>query len=405
MPSYNYRAMDQESNVREGTMSARDNGHLEHLLSAQGLMLIEAENAAVGAFEFLGDFVKPRLGDKELLDFTYLLKLVVASGIPLLQGINSLMKSNSSRSVGHASELVYLGVDSGLALSDVMQANPLLFPTYYVHMIRAGEASGTLENSLDFLVNYLQWQTDFKKSVKASLTYPITILSILCVLMVIIFTFVFPKMLKSLTSFGAELPLPTKVMIFTSGVMRNYLHYVVLGLIAGFIGYKIYRKTEQGRRNIDAILLRIPLIGMLIKKINLSRYFKIVATLHASGISAEKTFAIAADVVGNTVMAERLSSIARVIVTGETISDAMRNTGFIQPLVIDMMAIAERTGNIEDTLTRASSILDKEVPETIKRVFSYVEPLTMAILGSLVLLLLLAVFLPIYKSVGQIKIR
>jgi type II secretory pathway component PulF len=204
---------------------------------------------------------------------------------------------------------------------------------------------------------------------------------------------------------GADLPLPTKIMIAISGFMQSYYLPVTVVAVVLFIGIKIYRRTPQGKRMIDGLLLKLPLIGMLIIKINMSRYFKIVATLHASGITADKTFAIGADVIGNSVIAESMASISRVIVTGESISDAMRNTGFIQPLVIDMMSIAEKTGSLEGTLTRASEILDKEVPETIKKVFSYVEPLTMVFLGGMVLLLLLSVFLPIYKSVGQVKLR
>lgn len=405
MGSFNYRALDAESNQREGTLTARDSNHLEQLLAQQGLTLIEAEGGGFSGFGDFGKMFQPSLSDKELLDFTYLIKLVVSSGIPILQGIDTLMKSNSNRRIGHAAQLVRQGIDSGLAMSDVMQSAPRLFPPFYVQMIRAGEASGTLDASLDFLVNYLQWQNDFKKSVKASLTYPITVLSVLGALMFIIFTFVFPKMLKTLTGMGADLPLPTKIMIAISGFLRSYFPILILAAVLIFIAVKIFKRSPRGRLVIDKLLLKIPLVGMLIIKINMSRYFKIVATLHAAGINAEKTFAIGADVIGNSVIAESMVSIAKVIVTGESISDAMRRTGFIQPLVVDMMSIAEKTGTLESTLTRASDILDKEVPETIKKVFSYVEPLTMAVLGGLVLLLLLAVFLPIYKSVGLVKLR
>ena len=315
------------------------------------------------------------------------------------------IKSNSNRNIGYTAKLVRQGIDSGQALSEVMQSAPRFFPPFYVQMIRAGEASGTLDGSLDFLVNYLTWQTDFKKSVKASLTYPITVLSVLGTLMFIIFTFVFPKMLKTLTGMGADLPLPTKIMIAISGFLRSYYLPVIVLAIVLYIGIKIFGRTPQGKRTIDGLLLKLPLVGMLIKKINMSRHFKIVATLHAAGINADKTFAIGADVISNSVIAESMAQIARSIVTGESISDAMRSTGFIQPLVIDMMSIAEKTGTLEGTLIRASEILDKEVPETIKKVFSYVEPLTMVVLGGMVLLLLLSVFLPIYKSVGQVKLR
>lgn len=408
MGEFSFRAMDVNGSMREGTLSARDVSHLERLLMQQELTLIDAEGGDFSGLSSIGGFkemFKPQLKDKDLLDFTYLLKLVVTSGIPLIQGIDTLMKSNSNKNIGHAAQMVRQGIDSGQALSEVMQSAPRFFPPFYIQMIRAGEASGTLEGSLDFLVNYLTWQTDFKKSVKASLTYPITVLSILGTLMFIIFTFVFPKMLKTLTGMGADLPLPTKIMIAISGFLRSYYLPVFIIVVVLYIGIKIYRRTPEGKRAIDGLLLKLPLIGMLIIKINMSRYFKIVATLHAAGINADKTFAIGADVIGNSVMAESMASIAKVIVTGESISDAMRRTGYIQPLVIDMMSIAEKTGTLEQTLTRASDILDKEVPETIKKVFSYVEPLTMVILGSMVLLLLLSVFLPIYKSVGQVKMR
>ncbi|OGU16134.1 MAG: hypothetical protein A2076_05705 [Geobacteraceae bacterium GWC2_53_11] len=405
MGDFAYRAMDANAEMREGTMTARDEAHLERLLAQQGLTLIDAEGGGFSGFGNFGDLFKPKLTDKDLLDFTYLLKLVITSGIPVLQGIDTLMKSNSNKSIGHAAQLVRHGIDSGLSMSEVMQSAPLLFPPFYVQMIRAGEASGTLDGSLDFLVNYLTWQTDFKKSVKASLTYPITVLSVLGSLMFIIFTFVFPKMLKTITGMGGELPLPTKIMMAISGFLRSYYLPVIIIIIVLYVGTKLYCRTPQGKRAIDGLLLKLPLIGMLIKKINMSRYFKIVATLHASGITADKTFAIGADVISNSVIAESMASIARVIVTGESISDAMRRTGYIQPLVIDMMSIAEKTGTLEGTLTRASEILDKEVPETIKKVFSYVEPLTMVVLGSMVLLLLLSVFLPIYKSVGHVKLK
>lgn len=405
MGDFNYRAVDARGGMREGTLTARDESHLERLLAQQELTLIDSEGGGFRGFGGFGEMFQPQLKDKELLDFTYLIKLVVTSGIPIIQGIDTLMKSNSNKNIGHAAQMVRSGIDSGQALSEVMQSAPRFFPPFYVQMIRAGEASGTLDGSLDFLVNYLTWQTDFKKSVKASLTYPLTVLSVLGTLMFIIFTFVFPKMLKTLTGMGAELPLPTKIMIALSGFLRSYYLPVIILVVVLFVGIKIFRRTPQGKRVIDGLLLKVPLIGMLIIKINMSRYFKIVATLHAAGINADKTFAIGADVIGNSVIAESMASIAKVIVTGESISDAMRRTGFIQPLVIDMMSIAEKTGTLEGTLTRASDILDKEVPETIKKVFSYVEPLTMVVLGSMVLLLLLSVFLPIYKSVGQVKLR
>jgi len=402
MGAYSYRAIDGQSNIHQGRISARSVGDVERILSGQGMTLIEAENRS---FVNLDNLFGIKFSQKDLLDFTYLLKLVINSGIPILNGIKDLMKGHSNARVTFAATAIYQGLDSGLALSEVMDTQPRIFPPYYVHMVKAGEASGTLDNSLEFLMKYLNWQLEFGKTVRGVLAYPITILTIMGGLMVIIFTVVFPKMLKLLTGLGAEMPLPTKIMVATSGFLRSHflLIAVVIALLVAF--YQFFKHTAYGLRFIDQTTLRLPVIGSLVLKTNLSRYFKIVATLHSAGLNVERTFTIGAEVVGNTVLSEKLRTISTALVTGESISDAMRRTGYIQDLVLDMVSIAEKTGKLEDALNRASDILDKEIPETIKRLVSLIEPLTIILLGGLVLLLLLSVFLPIYKVVGNIKVR
>jgi type II secretory pathway component PulF len=187
--------------------------------------------------------------------------------------------------------------------------------------------------------------------------------------------------------------------------MTKYFVLIALVVFAVVVAYQVFKRTPQGRHLIDQTMLNLPVIGSLVRKINLSRYFKIIATLHSSGINVERTFIIGAEVIGNTVLAEKLRTISDDLVSGESISEAMRRTGCIQDLMLDMVGIAEKTGKLDDALTRASEILDKEVPETIKKLVALIEPLTMALLGGLVLLLLLSVFLPIYKTVGSIKVR
>lgn len=407
MGTYAYRAVDGQSAIREGKISAATVADVERLLTAQGLTLIEAESAFLADMENLLKFnyFSVKFNQKELLDFTYLLKLVISSGIPIMHGINDLMSGHSSKKITFVAREIYQGVDSGLALSEVMASLPLIFPGYYVQLIHAGEASGTLEKSLDFLMNYISWQIEFKKTVKGALTYPATILAIMTVLMVVIFTVVFPKMLKMLTGLGGQLPLPTRIMITLSDLIRGNLLAVVIILAVLYAAYQIFRRTTNGRRSIDKILLKIPLLGNLILKVNMSRYFKTIAILHGAGLSIERTFTIGAEVTGNSVLAEKLSHISMELMAGESISDAMRRTGYVQPLVADMISLAEKTGRLEEALIRASDILDKEVPETIKKLVSLIEPLSMALLGGMVLLLLLSVFLPIYKMVGQVRMR
>ena len=402
MGNYSYRAIDDQSNIRQGRISARNVDDVERILSGQGMTLIEAENVS---FINLNDLFGIKYSQKDLLDFTYMLKLVVNSGIPILTGIKDLMKGHSNKKITFAANAIYQGLDSGLSLSEVMDSQPHIFPPYYIHMIKAGEASGTLDSSLEFLMNYLSWQIEFSKTVRGALSYPITILTIMGAMTVIIFTVVFPKMLKLLTGLGAELPLPTKIMVAMSGFVRSYFPILAAVVILLLIAYQFFKRTPNGRRFIDQTTLHLPVIGNLVRKINLSRYFKIIATLHAAGLNVERTFVIGAEVISNTVLSEKLRTIPAALVTGESISDAMRRTGYIQDLVVDMVGIAEKTGKLDDALHRASDILDKEIPETIKKLVALIEPLTMVLLGALVLLLLLSIFLPIYKVVGNIRVH
>jgi type II secretory pathway component PulF len=402
MGTYNYRAIDEESNIRQGRIAASSVEDIERILLGQGMTLIEAENIS---FINVGELFGIKFSQKDLLDFTYMLKLVINSGIPILTGIQDLMKGHSNKKITFAANTIYQGLDSGLSLSEVMDSQPRLFPPYYIHMIKAGEASGTLDNSLEFLMNYMNWQIEFGKTVRGALSYPITILTIMGGLMVIIFTVVFPKMLNLLTGLGADLPLPTKIMVAISSFLRSNFLIITVIVILFAATYQFFKSTPYGRRSIDQLKLHLPVIGSLVCKINLSRYFKIVATLHSAGLNVERTFIIGAEVVGNTVLSEKLHTISTALVTGDSISDAMRRTGYIQDLVVDMVSIAEKTGKLDDALMRASDILDKEVPETIKKLVSVIEPLTMVVLGGLVLLLLLSVFLPIYKVVSNIKVH
>jgi type II secretory pathway component PulF len=402
MGAYSYRAIDEQSNIRQGRISAGNIDDVERILSSRGMTLIEAENTSLINF---GDLFGVKFSQKDLLDFTYMLKLVVNSGIPILTGIRDLMKGHSNKKITFAANAIYQGLDSGLSLSLVMDSQPQIFPPYYIQMVMAGEASGTLDNSLEFLMRYLTWQIEFGKTIRNALSYPITILTIMGGMMVIIFTVVFPKMLKLLTGLGTEMPLPTKIMVAASGFLRGYSLLIAVFVVMLVAFYQFYKRTPHGLMFIDRMKLRLPVIGNLVRKIDLSRYFKIVATLHAAGLNVERTFTIGAEVVGNTALSEKLHTIPTALVTGDSISDAMRRTGFIQDLVVDMVSIAEKTGKLDEALHRASDILDKEVPETIKKLVALIEPLTMVLLGGLVLLLLLSVFLPIYKVIGNIRVH
>lgn len=402
MALYQYRAVDEHSHIVSGRVNSADESELERVLAAKGMLLIEAES--MSAFNISALF-GPRFNIKELLDFTYMLKLIVNSGISILVGLNNIISSHGNRGVGQTAEIIHNGVHSGLSISESMQSHSALFPKYYVEVIKAGEMSGTLGESLNLLMGYISWEIEFKKTIKGGLIYPAILLSVMAIAVVIIFTFVFPRLIKSLVKLGGEIPLATKLVMALSDFMRNYLLFIIPAIVVLVFIFKLVMKTEKGRYAIDSFILKLYVVGELAAKINLSRYFKIVGTLHSTGVSVGKTFETGAEVVSNQFMARKLHDVSRVLQEGKSISEALRGIDHMPFLVLDMIAIAERTGDLEGALNRAGEMLDKEVPEKIKKFMAYFEPLTVVILGALVLVLLLSIFLPIYKTIGMIKVR
>jgi type II secretory pathway component PulF len=286
-----------------------------------------------------------------------------------------------------------------------MQNHPELFPLYYVHVIRAGEISGTLAESLDLLMGYITWKIEFKKTVKGGLVYPVILLSVMSMAMVIMFTFALPRLLKALSGLGGEPPLSTRIIMSISGFMHDYMAVIIAVFFMLTVLIHFVWRTERGRYTIDSIIIKSYVIGDLVAKIDLSRYFKIVATLHATGVAVGLTFHAGAEVVENQFMAGKLRDVSNELLEGKSISQALKDIDHMPVMVLDMIALAERTGDLDGALTRAGEMLDKEVPEKVKKFMAYFEPLTVVFLGGMVLILLMSVFLPIYKTIGMIRVR
>jgi len=402
MPIYSYRALDHRALERSGTLRAGSEAELEQVLSQQGLTMVEAGSSWLGSWQQLW---QPKFSEQKLRDFTYLLKLVYSSGISLLEGLHTVMEGQADKKLQTAIQNIYAGVESGKSLSECMQERPDVFPDFYVQMVMAGEISGSLDKTIDALLEYLEWQIEFNKRVRSFFIYPLTILGIISLVGAILLVFVFPGLLKVFAQMKVALPLPTRILLGISGFMQKW--YLLLGGVgaATFVSLRFWGKTPEGRRNIDAFLLSLPVFGFMIARINLSRYFKTLATLYSSGLEVQQAFAAAASVVTNSVVRDKLSSITEAIAGGEAISRSMRDLKFVQPLVVEMIAMGEKTGELEMTLRRICAIYDREVPETIKKMFAIIEPLTVLVMGGMVLVILLAIFLPIYGIASGIKVR
>lgn len=401
MAFYNYRAVDDEAQIVAGKLEASNEGELENLLNAKGLTLIEASRAGL-KMGFQAPF---RMNDKDLIDFTYFLQLILSSGIPLMNGLSDLANQTSNRKISRTASMIYTKLESGKSISESMFDYPNLFPNYYASMVRAGESAGSLEQILDDLMIYLEWQIKLKKEVKSALAYPAMVLTAVFGLIMILFVFVMPKFVKILTDLKVALPLPTQIMIGTVEFLKGYWIFIIILFFSIPFIYRQLSRHKLSKMIIDSIVLKLPLIGDLTKKLNHSRYFRTFAIMYRSGLSMHETLRVSADVIKNSVIAESFRKVSNSVLSGEQINKALRITGDFGPLLLNMVEIGEKTGTLDSTVLKISTMYDKEIPETLKKVFTVLEPLILLFLGGIVLLTLASFFLPLYKIVGGLKVR
>lgn len=396
MAYFNYRAIDEESRINKGRLEASDEDELEERLNSKGLTLIEATK---GRFVLHG---KLRLSEKELVDFTYLLNLILTSGIPLMSGLSDMAKQSANRRIATAASFLQSKLETGKSISDSMLEYPELFPSFYTSMVRAGEVSGNLEQVLNDIMAYLEWQIKLKKDVRSALAYPVIVLTAVASLIAILFIFVMPKFMKILADLKVSLPLPTKILVFIVGVIKGYWPLIILFIISVPLIYRIAYNNKTGRRIIDTSILKIPLFGELVRKLNHSRYFRTFATLFRSGLNMNEILRVSSDVVKNTVIADSFNRVTNAVLGGEQFSRALKNSGDFAPLLVNMVEIGEKTGTLDNTIVRISDIYDREIPDTMKKIFTIIEPIILVLLGGLVLLTVASFFLPLYKIVGGI---
>jgi type IV pilus assembly protein PilC len=399
MAYFNYRAVNEDARVIEGRIDASDEETLEQVLRSKGLTLLEATKAR---FFF---YSKPRLSEKDLVSFSYLLNLILASGIPLMSGLNEMAGQSANRRIGAAASFLQTKLEAGKSIADSMAEYPELFPPFYVSMISAGEISGNLEQVLGDVMAYLEWQMKLKKDVRTALAYPAIILTAVALLISVLFIFVIPKFMKILADFKIGLPLPTKILMLVVGIVKGYWPLIIFLLLAIPLVFRLAYATPSGRKIIDASVLRIPLIGELIRKLNHSRYFRTFATLFRSGLNMNEILRVSSDVVKNKYIAESFRKVTNAVLGGEQFSKALKDSGEFPPLLISMVEMGEKTGTLDNTVLRISDVYDREIPETMKKIFTIVEPLIIVLLGGLVLLTIASFFLPLYKIIGGIRGR
>ena len=341
-----------------------------------------------------------RVRDRELAIFTRQLATMIGAGLPLVQCLKVLADQSESRVLRSVTAQVARSVETGSTLADGMSRHPRVFDDLFTHLVAAGEAGGILDVILPRLSSYIEKAAALKRTIKAAAIYPSAVMGVATVVVIFMLTFVIPTFATMFGSLGADLPMPTRIVLRLSHVVRNHL-LLLGGAAAGALyGFRQYRRTRRGRAAVDAILLSLPVAGPLIRKVAVARFTRTLGALVASGVPILEGLRITARTAGNTAVERAVLQCRTAVTTGKTLAEPLRASGVFPPMVTQMISVGEQTGALDTMLAKIADFYEEEVDTAVAALTSVLEPIVIVILGAVIGGLVVAMYLPIFRMIA-----
>jgi type IV pilus assembly protein PilC len=339
---------------------------------------------------------------KSLAIFTRQFSVMIDAGLPLVQCLDILGTQEEDKNFSAVILATRADVESGMSLADAMKRHPKTFDALFANMIAAGEAGGILDTILKRLATYIEKAAKLKDQVKSAMIYPVAIIVIAAVVVGVILWKVIPTFANLFAGLGAELPLPTRVVIGASNFLVRFGVFVIAGIVAAGWGVKTYYGTPNGRRVCDTIMLKLPIMGDLLRKIAVARFCRTLSTLLASGVSILEALDITARTSGNAIVEEGILTTRKSIERGETIAAPLKETGVFPPMVVQMIGVGEATGALDTMLGKIADFYEEEVDTAVAGLLTLLEPIMIALLGGIVGGIVIAMYMPIFALISKL---
>ena len=398
MPLFAYKARDDLGAEVSGVLAADTEEVLASSLRERSLYLVQASPRRETKEKFSASGIDRR----DIITFSLHLSTVLAVGIPIVQGLEDLERQTEKANFKKVIARIREDLQGGSSLSQALSRFPQIFPEVFTSMVMAGEVSGAMDSILRELTAFLEWQEEMISTAKRATFYPAFLLISVAALTVVLLSFVFPRIMPIFESLKVPLPLLTRIMMWLSRFFENNWLYMLLVVIGLVVGVQLLKRTPRGRFFLDWFKLKIPLFGQLIIKLALSRFSHNLGILLRSGIDIIQSLTTVERLVGNVVIAKAIRDARERVVGGGSLWRSFEATGVFPPLVIRMVATGEASGTLEDSLKKISEYYDREVPDTIKRIFAVMEPMLIFMLAMFVVVIALSFYLPLYTSLGAI---
>ncbi len=401
MPTYVFRGKNLVTNqIVTGERFAPNKMALETALKNEQIIPLSIQEKGK---EIVLPTVKKKVKDRDLAIFTRQFSVMIESGLPLVQCLRILAMQQQKKSFQSILLGVQRDVEAGMSLADAMEKYPNVFDTLYVNMIRAGEAAGILDLILKRLSAYMEKMVKLKSSIKSALIYPAVVVSVAIAAVFILLWKVIPTFASLFEGLGADLPLPTKIVISISQFLQHFGLIIIIFVGLGIYGVKKWYQTDKGRRVLDSLMLKLPVVGQLIAKITVARITKTLSTLVSSGIAILDALDITARASGNVIFEETVKKIRGEIEKGRDMATPMEESGMFPTMVIQMVRVGEQTGELDAMLERVSQFYEDEVDRAVANLMSLLEPLLLVFLGVTIGSIIVSMYMPMFTLIAKLS--
>lgn len=398
MANFSYKAVSATDKKIRGIIKASSEEGARKLLERQQFTVISLEEQNKGGLSL--NFLK-RVSIKDKIIFTEQLGIMIKSGLSVTDALKSLQDETQNKYFSEAINDIRSQVESGTALSAALAAHPRIFPEVYIQVVKSGEVTGALDSVLNRLGLQLQKDYDLIAKVKGAMIYPIIVVSLLIGVMIIIVTYIIPKLKDVFVEAGAELPMSTKILLFISDGFVKYSWVIVIGVILFIIGFRLITRKGQGQIIWHTIKMKLPVFGPFTKKIIFARFTQTFSSLSGAGVPVLKIFETTQNITGNVIITNEIKNIAIDVKNGIPVSFAFRKSKHFPRMVAQLAAVGEKSGEMQDVFELLANFYEKDVDNMAKNLSAAIEPLIMIVMGLGVGFILISVLQPIYGLVGN----
>ncbi len=401
MPIYLWTGKNKRGVVQKGEMEASSVDVVKSNLSRSHITPTKIKAKPKDLFENVS-FMQPGVKETDIIIFARQFSTMIDAGLPIIQCLDILYSQQENKTFKNVMKSVKESVESGATLAESLKKFPKQFDDLFVNMIAAGEAGGILDTILRRLAAHMEKAARLKRKVKGAMTYPVVTMVIALIVTAVILVFVIPVFQGMFADFGGELPAPTQVVIGLSEFAKKYIFHTIVAIALFVFAFRKFYKTAKGQEVVDKTMLKMPLFGILIRKVAVSKFTRTMGTMLSSGVSILDALDIVAKTAGNKTIEKAVYGVRSAISEGRTMADPLTESGVFPSMVCQMIAVGESTGALDAMLNKIADFYDEEVDQAVENLTSLIEPFMLVFLGVTIGGLVISMYLPIFKMASVI---